>query len=550
MPSTRQFNAARSHQFVSAADTWFRATQLIGFSGKQKAEGSTLWHPKNPLPTRKTTMEQVTMARLKVRYLIERYSAGSPGRRAFYWSPSTILRGQGFHPQRVPADWRDILDPVKHKAAAIAEAEVLNRHLDATRKAAASKAPAKTQAHRATTPDRSLAGLVADYKASKLWRRLEPTTQRGYEQCLARLVPWAGDAHVAALTYARIEKLADILGATPSFRDHILRVLRLLLNHACRLGWIVHNPAMRLPLGRDTEWSGLVWPAEAVTAMVEMADRLGSWSIGTAVLLNSWIGQRQGDVLRLHRGIFRDGTLLIRQAKTKAKVALPIGKIPAVADRISEELARIDAAGYRASPMHLIVDEITGRPYTGDNFRHRFAAIRAAVADEMREIAGWQRDQFGAWHHEEIERRLASLSPSERAAGLRREIDRATGFDSDYIVPGRDINDPDVCRVPLANLQFMHLRHTAVVRLSESGCSTELIAAVTGHSLRSVATTLGHYLVKTRQQAGEAFERRLTQENTSRGDAPRRLGKRLLQAVQRANGKQLKRAKSLPQQAS
>jgi integrase len=55
------------------------------------------------------------------------------------------------------------------------------------------------------------------------------------------------------------------------------------------------------------------------------------------------------------------------------------------------------------------------------------------------------------------------------------------------------------------DLHFHDLRGTAVTMLAEAGCTTPQIAAVTGHSLRSVSTILDRYLARTRPLAEGAI---------------------------------------------
>jgi len=57
----------------------------------------------------------------------------------------------------------------------------------------------------------------------------------------------------------------------------------------------------------------------------------------------------------------------------------------------------------------------------------------------------------------------------------------------------------------ITDLRFHDLRGTAITMLAESGCSTPQIAAITGHSLKSVTTILDKYLARTRTLAGEAI---------------------------------------------
>ena len=56
----------------------------------------------------------------------------------------------------------------------------------------------------------------------------------------------------------------------------------------------------------------------------------------------------------------------------------------------------------------------------------------------------------------------------------------------------------------ITELHFHDLRGTAITMLAEAGCTTPQIAAITGHSLKTVTTILDKYLARTRVLAGEA----------------------------------------------
>jgi integrase len=56
----------------------------------------------------------------------------------------------------------------------------------------------------------------------------------------------------------------------------------------------------------------------------------------------------------------------------------------------------------------------------------------------------------------------------------------------------------------VTDLHFHDLRGTAVTMLAEAGCTTPQIAAITGHSLKTVTTILDKYLARTRVLASEA----------------------------------------------
>lgn len=407
------------------------------------------------------------MATFKVRYLVaKRGGAGLP---RYFWQPSSQLAAQGWRPRRVPVNWREFSDRQQLEAAAIAAAEALNAQLDGAR----TTSPARVApAVMAPPAEPTIHALISAYRGSEAFTRLRPSTKRGYLQCLEKIGEWAGNAPVRAIDWQRIEKLkGGRLKATPSFRNAVLRVLRILLGRAVKLGWIQHNPAEKPGL-QGIPASGLIWPPEAVAAFVATADRMGRWSVGTAVMLDEWIGQRQGDVLHMPRSVWRGDNLVIRQSKTGAGVMLPIGMVPQLVARLEGELARLDARFARATvkPAQLIVDEATGRAYNADRFRHVFAEIRAETA---------------------------KTHPT---------------FEVGYLLPGRAMEDPHAFTVKMTDLWFMHLRHTAITRLAEVDCDIPTIAAVSGHAAKSVEIIMGRYLVKTSKLARLAFQKRLDAE--------------------------------------
>jgi integrase len=71
----------------------------------------------------------------------------------------------------------------------------------------------------------------------------------------------------------------------------------------------------------------------------------------------------------------------------------------------------------------------------------------------------------------------------------------------------------------ISGLHFHDLRGTAVTMLAEAGCTTPQIAAIMGHSLKTVTTILDKYLARTRALASEAvalFENARSTDFTNR----------------------------------
>lgn len=314
--------------------------------------------------------------------------------------------------------------------------------------------------------------LIQAYKASRFYRALRPATRRNYDWALEILSKWAGDEQARAITPVMAQELYEPMQAvTPAKANAVMRVARLLWSAGRRIGKVSTNP-FEQPGLIGLPRSGKLWPREAVALIVQCADELGLPSIGTAVMLNEWLGQREADVLRLPRAIYRNGAIKLRQSKTGAGVELPIDMVQPLAARLEAEYARQRSKNIIATTA--IVSELTGKPWNEHTFRHKL--------NDVRELA-------------------ARISPT---------------FECDYIVAGRDPHAPDAYTVRMDELQFMHLRHTAVVRLAEAGCEIPLIAAITGHKLKTIEWILEHYLIRTGEMARQAFAKRLAHERKQR----------------------------------
>lgn len=390
------------------------------------------------------------MARIKVRYFVAKPAALG---QAYYWQPKAEYRQHGFALEALGRD----------RGRAIARAEQLNAQLDAWREG--------RDATRPTLAAGSFKALIVHYKTqSDSWPRLGAKTQRDYERCFARIEDWSGDAPVAAIDRKLVRKFRDSMAATPAMANAVIRVLRLLLNHAVDEGLIVRNPAARPGLSQAAP-NDILWPREAMVHIVATADAMGLASIGDAVLLNSWLGQREGDIVNLPLAAYRQGSIWIAQRKLARRrrdtggslgtVSLPVADIPEVKARLEAIIERKKSA--RVTDTALITCETTGRRYSESWFTRCFARVRAQAAAAKPTVA---------------------LDPKDSAAGA----------------------------IAIADLKFRLLRHTAVTYLAEAGVDLPGICAITGQSPRSVQMIVERYLVRTRKLARQAFAQRLAYE--------------------------------------
>lgn len=381
--------------------------------------------------------------KVRVPYLTRRRNAAGAVR--WYWQPSAELRRAGFALHRLPDD----------EAQAIAEARRRNAEVAAWR---AGETPAPGGG---PVPIGTLADIIHRYKRSEEFAQLRPKTRAGYDWCLKLLEDWAGDRPAAAIGTPDVKTFYRAIRArTPSKANALLTMLRTVYKWAIAEQLVEDNPAAADRVRRRgvKPKPRPQWSAELVAAIVATADAMGRHSVGTAVLLNSWCGQRLGDVLAFARPRVAGSELRLTQSKTGVDLVLPVDIVPQLVTRLQAEEDRRKARPVQALAQTLIVSEETGQPYTARNFAEWIERIRDRAAADA----------------------TAAGRPEEAAA--------------------------------LRGLVFQRLRAHAVCELYLAGCDFGLIHQITGHTAQATQTIIDHYLPQRRDLAALAFRKRLDKE--------------------------------------
>lgn len=292
------------------------------------------------------------MAKIRIRHLVTKPRADGAPR--FYWQPTARLRALGFQTRRLPDD----------RAQAIEAAEALNADLDRFRSGAGNSATLGGQ-------DGTVGRIRTLYLESPAFLDLAPKTQASYRQMLDLIDAWCGDSPAAALTPQLVRKFYDSRrAATPRQAAYAVQVLRLLWSWARTEGLVTgENPAARQRL-RDTSQKGRPWSAAELDQICATATAMGFPSIALLIRVQSWLGQRQGDMLGLTRAAVREGVLV--QSKTGAEV--PLEWDPDLQRQIDRALDR------NHNHVNLIICELTAEPWNAHTLRHEFAKIRTAAA--------------------------------------------------------------------------------------------------------------------------------------------------------------------------
>src|SRR5262249_55737036 len=82
----------------------------------------------------------------------------------------------------------------------------------------------------------SVNAMIGGYLGSAAFGQLAPTSQRQYRRILEELRRQHGDRSIAALERRHVELMLDAKAETPSAARDLLRCLRLLVQHAIKLG--------------------------------------------------------------------------------------------------------------------------------------------------------------------------------------------------------------------------------------------------------------------------------------------------------------------------
>lgn len=291
------------------------------------------------------------MANIKVRHLVQKGNA-------FYWQPTTALRNQGWKCRKL----------ANNMEAAIAEAEKINDELDRWRLGSGEISAVPVM--------NSVKSLIVSYQRSNKYLDLKPRTRRDYDYRLSIIEKWAGTTPVEAITPAAVSNLWQNLAKKSKYKANMtVAVLRLLLQHAIRpLGWLQFNPASRPDLAYIQPRS-TIWTREEEELAVKIADQMGYFNLGTAILLGAYMAQREGDILKIDWRDYAGGGIFVKQNKTGAYICVPLHPVLK---------ARLDS--YTDRRGLIVKSDYDGGQYTQSSFIKNFARVRKAVCEKIPEF--------------------------------------------------------------------------------------------------------------------------------------------------------------------
>lgn len=425
--------------------------------------------------------------RVSVPYLV----GPKPG---YYWQPTKSIQDLGFKPEALG------LDPV----AAAARANELNAQVAAERERRDREADLATERYEGTFRH------LADVYRGNEERGIEPTEEWGdlaakskldYGKYIDRIVKIWGDLAVAATTMEAARELRDALKHRPYAANYLIRILRILLNHAVArksVFGLESNPAIDVKLfgrKRGVAPRRRQWLDDAEAQFLEKAREL-DWEVYVGYHLLVYTGQRLGDVLAM-RETDDDGKRIrvVEQHKTGAGVL--IRKHQELAAVLAEHRQRRKEAGRVRGTM---LQTALGQRFKDRYFAEQWdAVIHAVQAPYLAAELAADPDLSALWE-------TFVRQSNEPITGPTRLILNGKRWQAKLGTDGlRERCRAILAAAPLHNLQRRDLRRTSVIRLAEADCTIPQIASITGHSLKQVEGILETYWMRTAPQADAAI---------------------------------------------
>ena len=167
----------------------------------------------------------------------------------------------------------------------------------------------------------SIDALILSYKRSAMYiAGIRETTRNGYNSRLDMIRRKHGHRTVAGLTRERILKMLADYASRPGQYLAILKMLRVLIQHARSVGWLKFDPShgIKRPRGHEI----VAWSDE------QIAKFEARWPVGTkqrlAFVLMLYTGQRRSDVHRMTWGDITGDSIRVVQQKTGARLTIPL----------------------------------------------------------------------------------------------------------------------------------------------------------------------------------------------------------------------------------
>jgi len=168
----------------------------------------------------------------------------------------------------------------------------------------------------------SFDALCVSYYRSPDFQGLKASTQRVRRNMIERFRNEHGTKPVSRLGRSHIKDIIGAKASTPEAANNLLKVLRVLLNHAVDIGIMASNPAVGVKRYRS-HGDGIHTWSEVEVAQFEARHPIGTKArLALDLLLGT--GQRRSDVVRMGWQHKTGEEIAVRQQKTDEPLMIPM----------------------------------------------------------------------------------------------------------------------------------------------------------------------------------------------------------------------------------
>lgn len=190
-----------------------------------------------------------------------------------------------------------------------------------------------------------IAGLSRAYQKSHDFKRRSQSTQTTYLTYLEVVEHELKGAPVDGIERADIRALLDKMQNRPGAANMVLTVLGNLMRYAKERDWIQTDPTDGVSAFEKGDKEYQPWPEPLIETMLK------DESVGLAVALLYYTGQRIGDVCKMRWSDIRDGYVYVKQQKTGKELDIRLhGDLAAMLARTPKEAMTV-LHGPKLRPM-------------------------------------------------------------------------------------------------------------------------------------------------------------------------------------------------------
>ena len=216
---------------------------------------------------------------------------------------------------------------------------------------------------------RTFNDLIASYRMSPEFTSRAPATQDDYSRYLNIIKEAWGPLLVSGVRPSNVLKLRDAWAATPVAANHLLSVLKTIINWGIPREFSESNPCLAIAKLQTGEGGAKPWPIWAF-GLIETHARA---DLRRAVWLARYTGQRQADVIRMGKGDLEDGGVNVVQQKTGKQLWIPLHRD-----------LKAEMETWEVGPPWFFVQTPKGEAYDTMQFRAAWTRLMATPAGRIR----------------------------------------------------------------------------------------------------------------------------------------------------------------------